>query len=204
MKRWAVWIWELLGNLPMSLIKTFKMRHYRSRQVPQALLSHSIQVSATSFLVTASMATVHWPALKGNRISGKTETFNNSTCQYRSERNGCICTNLLNKPLIKWVTPSKWPDPVFRSSPRKAKHGIISVPENPHRRHLSIKPFTEYGFLPSAFSLPFPKKSAPDGSFKGVINLIINFLQNLILINTKWSIVKGHVLSHTFPYRNII
>lgn len=129
MKCWAVWMWEILGNLPISLIKTFKMSHYRSRQVPQALLSPSIQVPATSFLVTASMATVHWPALKGNRISGKTETFNNSTCQYRSDRNGGICINLLNKPLIKWVTLSKWTDSVFSTSPRKAKHGIISVPE---------------------------------------------------------------------------
>lgn len=97
MKRRAVWIWELLGNLPISLIKTFEMRHYRSRQAPQALLGQSIQVSATSCLVTASMATVHWPALEGNRISGKTETFNNSTCQYRSERKRWICTKSLNK-----------------------------------------------------------------------------------------------------------
>lgn len=130
MKCWAVWIGEIWGNLPISLIKTFKMRHYQSRRVPRALLSPAIQAPATSFLVTASMATGHWPALKGNRISGKTETFNNSTCQYRSARNGGICINLLNKPLIKWVTRSKWTDPVFSASPRKAKHGIISVPES--------------------------------------------------------------------------
>lgn len=154
MKCRAVWVWELLGNLPISLIKTSTMRHYRSRQVPRALLSQSIQVSTTSFLVSASMATVHWPALKGNRISGKTETFNNSTCQYRSERerDGFVPSYLTNS-LTKWATSSKWPDPVFRMSPRKAKHCIISVWENSQHQHLSIKHFPVCGLLLSMFSL---------------------------------------------------
>lgn len=59
---------EMLGHLdlrkywetyPILLIKTFKAPQYRGRQVPWAFLSQSIQVSATSFLVTASMATVN-------------------------------------------------------------------------------------------------------------------------------------------------
>lgn len=94
----------------MSLIKTFKTLRDQSQRGPQALPSQPIQDSAASFLVTASMATVHWPALQGNRISGKTETFNNSTCQYRSERNGCTCTNLLNKPTNRMSDPSEWPE----------------------------------------------------------------------------------------------
>lgn len=74
----------------------------------------SIQVHAPSLLVTASMATVHCPDLQGNRISGKTETFNNSPCQYRSGRNGRICTNVLNKPTSRMSDPPQVTSSVFR------------------------------------------------------------------------------------------
>lgn len=150
---------KYLRNLPISLIKTFRQHHDRSRQVPRALLSQSIQVSIPSFLVPATMATGCWPAPKGDRISGKTETFNNSTCQYRSERNGWIPTKLLNRLLTKSVASSMWLHPVCRAFPGNARRHIVRVQENLHQWHLPIKLLAELGPLPSIFSLlTFPLK----------------------------------------------
>lgn len=140
----------------MSLIKTFKTRHDQSQRGPRALPSQPIQDSAASFLVTASMATVHWPALQGNRISGKTETFNNSTCQYRSERNGCTCTNLLNKPTNRMSDPSEWPEQCSVCPPGKPH--ITSLVSKSPRKSAPLTPVcqTLHCVWISSFNISLP------------------------------------------------